>query len=80
MNIRDRLQRLERETAGAPSGPCDVCGYPHKQRIVVLGPNDEEPGWYKGPDQDRAPCPACGREPVVLAVKYDDDIETSWVL
>jgi len=70
MSIESRLERLERETG---SGPCDACGYPHRQRMVVLYPDGEELPLHKGQDQDRTPCPACGREPIVIAVEYSDE-------
>jgi len=72
MSIESRLERLERETG---SGPCDACGYPHRQRMVVLYPEGEVPGWHKGPHQDPTPCPACGRDPIVIAVEYSDELQ-----
>ena len=62
MSIKARLQRLERSCGAA------ACGRGCPPICYVL-----EHDWYDQPSEPPAPCPRCGKPPLVITVVYDPD-------
>jgi hypothetical protein len=62
MTIQARLKRLERSRGAMNCGP----GCPPLRWV-------DENDFYDEPSEPPAPCPRCGRPPIVIPVIYDPD-------